>query len=181
MKSLFNGYNRKKIYGRVNRNVNIGERIKQIRKSYSMSQATFASHIGISQGTLSEIERGKFNPSVETVISISEKMGVKTDWLLRGDSIVGDLSTNLELFEDQLIQKIYNVIQEYINKTFEINEELKEKVLFELINDIHALISDTPLISEEIGLLKKYRTLLPKDKKEIQAIVDLKQTNMISY
>ncbi|MEK5024532.1 helix-turn-helix domain-containing protein [Paenibacillus sp. FSL M7-1046] len=157
--------------------MSIGERIKQIRKLYSMSQATFASHIGISQGTLSEIERGKFHPSVETVISISKEMGVKTDWLLRGDKTSGNLIM-LEPNGEQLTQKVYNLIRDAILK---ISEEIKEDVRTgelssTLITDIWSSMYNTSLTIEEADLLNKYRLLLPKDKKEIQAIIAFKHS-----
>ncbi|ULO07051.1 helix-turn-helix transcriptional regulator [Paenibacillus sp. 19GGS1-52] len=155
----------------------IGVRIKQLRKSHSMSQATFASHIDISQGTLSEIERDKFYPSVETVVSISKVFGVKTDWLLRGDNVSGDLGM-LEPYGEQFTQKIYNLIRDAILK---ISEEIKEDVntaglSSTLISDIWSSMYNTSLTLEEIDLLNEYRLLLPKDKKEIQAIIALKHT-----
>lgn len=62
----------------------IGERFKQLRQFYQMNQTTFSKAIHVSQGTLSDIEKGKFTPSVETVLSVSGYFRISTDWLLQG-------------------------------------------------------------------------------------------------
>ena len=45
----------------------IGDKVKAIRKKNYLNQIDFAGVIGISQGRLSEIERGKTKPSAETL------------------------------------------------------------------------------------------------------------------
>ncbi|MEW9702277.1 helix-turn-helix domain-containing protein [Paenibacillus sp. SI8] len=47
---------------------NLGEQIKHIRKLHNFTQIQFAKMLNISQGNLSEIESGKLNPSLETII-----------------------------------------------------------------------------------------------------------------
>lgn len=62
----------------------IGERFKELRIKNELNQIEFAQRVGISQSTLSEIEKGKSKPSVETVVSTSNYFNVTTDWLLKG-------------------------------------------------------------------------------------------------
>lgn len=62
----------------------VGKRIKDLRKHFRLTQKKFADVIGISQGNLSEMEKDKFYPSVETVISIIKYFHVSADWLLLG-------------------------------------------------------------------------------------------------
>jgi DNA-binding XRE family transcriptional regulator len=57
------------IYWRALMNI-IGENIRKLRKMAGLTQIEFAKQIGISQGTLSDIEQGNSNPSVDTVLSI---------------------------------------------------------------------------------------------------------------
>ncbi|SHF51252.1 Transcriptional regulator, contains XRE-family HTH domain [Desulforamulus putei DSM 12395] len=66
----------------------IGKRFRQLRKSKGLNQIDFAAAIGISQGTLSDIEKDKCKPSVETVISASGYFKVSCDWLLTGEEPV---------------------------------------------------------------------------------------------
>jgi transcriptional regulator with XRE-family HTH domain len=65
--------------------MDIGVRFKQLRVTNNLKQVEFAQRVGISQSTLSEIEKGRSNPSVETVISTSKYFKVSTDWLLKGE------------------------------------------------------------------------------------------------
>ncbi|MCQ4922963.1 helix-turn-helix domain-containing protein [Tissierella carlieri] len=80
---------------------NIGERIKKIRKSIKMSQIEFSKKIGISQGTLSEIENGNNNPSIETLIKIKEMTNLDIDEIIYGKNN----NKNLEDEEINIINK----------------------------------------------------------------------------
>ncbi|MEK5057679.1 hypothetical protein BK126_05270 [Paenibacillus sp. FSL H7-0326] len=62
----------------------IGENIRKLRKTAGLTQIEFAKQIGISQGTLSDIEQGNCNPSVDTALSIHNHFNVTLDWLLKG-------------------------------------------------------------------------------------------------
>lgn len=60
----------------------LGQRIKNVRKRNKLNQVEFAKIIGVSQGTLSELEKDKYNPSIETIISIHKNFRVDLEWLL---------------------------------------------------------------------------------------------------
>ncbi len=63
--------------------IEIGSRIRRLRTLNGMTQKEFAKMVGISQGTLSDIESAKTLPSVETIISIVRSVdGVSCDDLL---------------------------------------------------------------------------------------------------
>ncbi|AQT84743.1 transcriptional regulator-like protein [Paenibacillus larvae subsp. larvae] len=63
----------------------LGERIREIRKKNQMNQTEFSNRVGVSQGTLSELEQNKYNPSLETVLAIIKEFNVNAKWLLFGD------------------------------------------------------------------------------------------------
>ena len=60
----------------------IGERIREIRGD--VLQEELAVYLGISQGQLSKIERGKMAPTVEILVRLSERFGKSVDWIVRG-------------------------------------------------------------------------------------------------
>jgi transcriptional regulator with XRE-family HTH domain len=60
----------------------IGARIRELRGT--MLQEELAEFLGISQGQLSRIERGKLGPTVEVLLRLIEKFGTSSDWILRG-------------------------------------------------------------------------------------------------
>lgn len=88
----------------------IGTRIKWVRKQNEYNQVDFAGKIGVSQGTLSELEQDKYNPSIETVMAIREKFNTDINWLLYGilssANEVSHLELRLDVDEIKLIEKL---------------------------------------------------------------------------
>lgn len=105
--------------------MSIGYRIKQVRQHTHLNQKRFAEAIGISQGNLSDIERGKFSPSVETIISVSRYSNISTDWLLKGTGPGPGEKTIQEAQQKELLP----IEREIIDKTRELDDEGKLEVL----------------------------------------------------
>ena len=58
----------------------IGQRIRQLRKEHGVAQAELADAAGISQSTLSDIERGEIvGRSLETLARLARFFGVSAD------------------------------------------------------------------------------------------------------
>ena len=62
----------------------IGSRIRELRGE--MLQDDLAKYLGISQGQLSKIERGKLGPTAEVLLRLVERFGESADWMLTGKS-----------------------------------------------------------------------------------------------
>ena len=62
----------------------IGSRIRELRGE--ILQEELAAYLGISQGQLSKIERGKLGPTVEVLVRLVDKFGRSADWILTGRS-----------------------------------------------------------------------------------------------
>ncbi len=62
----------------------IGERIRLIRNTKRMTQKTFAISLGIAQGFLCSIERGKKTPSLTLMIAIQYRYKINSEWLYTG-------------------------------------------------------------------------------------------------
>ena len=73
----------------------IGKRIRQLRGE--VRQNDFAPILGITQGQLSKIERGKVAPSVEVLLRLRDLFGKKVDWILTGK----DKNSEIKLAETQ--------------------------------------------------------------------------------
>ena len=61
----------------------IGSRIRNLRGA--VLQEELASYLGVSQGNLSKIERGKIAPSIEMLVLLSERFRKSIDWIVRGN------------------------------------------------------------------------------------------------
>lgn len=60
----------------------IGERMREYRRSIKMTQADFASRLGVTGAAVSAYETGNRLPSYEVLVKIANILGVSTDALL---------------------------------------------------------------------------------------------------
>jgi transcriptional regulator with XRE-family HTH domain len=86
----------------------LGEKIKIIRKLNKLNQIEFSHIIGVSQGTLSGLEKDKYKykPSLETVIALKLNFSVDLDWLLLEDAVI----SNTGIFRVQIDDLESNLI-----------------------------------------------------------------------
>ena len=61
----------------------IGSRVRSLRGR--VRQQKFASEMGLSQGQLSKVERGKGAPTLELLLGLAAKFGKTIDWIVRGE------------------------------------------------------------------------------------------------
>ena len=87
----------------------IGDRLRQLRRHLGVNQCDFAESIGLKQGSYSDIERGRSGLSNHVKMSLSEKYNVNIDWLVNGD---GDMFTG----EPKEVNSSSNIIILNINK-----------------------------------------------------------------
>ena len=62
----------------------VGRRIRGLR-GFDMTQADFASRIGVSQSYLSAVERGRNEIGAEVLLAISKGFDKSLEWLLTGE------------------------------------------------------------------------------------------------
>lgn len=61
------------------------ERIREVREHFGLSMEKFGARIGIGKTSISLLESGKNNPSVQTVALICCEFGVSERWLRTGE------------------------------------------------------------------------------------------------
>ena len=54
----------------------IGARLRELREARGISLGTLAAQAGIGKGTLSELETGRRNPTIETLFAVTTALGV---------------------------------------------------------------------------------------------------------
>lgn len=99
---------------------NLGSRIKAERQSRGITQEQLAERVDISTNFMSLIENGR-NMSVETLVRVSDFLGVTADYLLndtlqiKNDSISEQILQNLSTLNND--ERIYflNMIKQYKN------------------------------------------------------------------
>lgn len=78
-----------------NNTLQLGERVRAIRKSLKMTQKIFASSLGIVQSFLCAIEKGKKTPSNTLLIAAQHKYNINPIWLESGQGEPFSTSTPL--------------------------------------------------------------------------------------
>ena len=69
----------------------IGNRIKKKRTELKITQMQVYEKTGISSGHLSCIENGKYLPSAQAILALSELLDCSTDWILKGESSISKI------------------------------------------------------------------------------------------
>ncbi len=83
--------------------MNIGERIRKVRRELCLTQTQFANRIGSMQNTITRYERNNRNPSPSVIYSICKEFNVNRKWLETGEGEMFNLTPNNEL--EALIKK----------------------------------------------------------------------------
>jgi DNA-binding XRE family transcriptional regulator len=103
--------------------MSIGGRIKQIRLENNLNQKTFSELLGVSQGTLSDIESGKSLPSYSTLESLSRVFRSDLNWLICDMKVSQEMNkSDANDFEVEMLRNYRKLdeidkqeIAEYIN------------------------------------------------------------------
>ena len=90
--------------------MDIGSRIKQVRKDASLTQGEFGARIGISLSGVSSLEVGKNTPSEQTIRAICSEFSINRDWLVDG---VGEMQVQKPLLPELIhnLRKYPHVLQ----------------------------------------------------------------------
>ena len=95
----------------------MNERIKQLRKSLGLSGEKFGEKIGVSKVAVSLIEKGKNNPSEQTLKSICREFNVNETWLRTGDGEMFNQLSQAELAA-RIVGEALSSDNEFIQNTF---------------------------------------------------------------
>lgn len=87
------------------------DRIREVREHFGLSMEKFGSRIGIGKASISLLESGKNNPSIQTIALICREFGVNEQWLRTGEgemfeqtraSVLDRLATEYSLDKEQV-------------------------------------------------------------------------------
>ena len=99
--------------------MNIGDRLKRLRKELDLTQEAFASRIGSVQNTITGYESGRRTPSAPVISLICREFDVNEEWLRNGTGEMFAPESNDEL---EALAKKYNLsnadqvlIEKYVN------------------------------------------------------------------
>lgn len=81
----------------------VAGRIRSIRQERGLTQAAMAKNLGVSQKTISRIEKGETQPDFSLLMAIHEKFDVPAQWLITGEEAApGRLS---DFFSEEVLAR----------------------------------------------------------------------------
>lgn len=92
--------------------MDLGQRIREERQKLNLTQEKLSEAINVSSAYIGQIERGERCPTLETLIKLSNCLGVSIDYLLRES--IEPSSTNLSNLWVQLTQELSHDEKEMI-------------------------------------------------------------------
>lgn len=113
------------------------ERFKSIRKELGLNQAQFARAIGSAQSAVSNIEKGKLEPSKELLKAVMKEFNINANWLLMGgnESMIRESASGNE--HVALKQKIAVLEQAIMLKENELaQKQLETKQLRHMLGEV---------------------------------------------
>lgn len=129
--------------------MDIGNRIKKIRKELDLTQTEFAFRIGSLQNTITRYENNQRSPSASVINNICKTFDVNEEWLRTGNGEMFNPAPKSEL--ESLVEKYelshedFSLIEEFVNLKKE-----QRKVITEFVKKAAAnFIPSGSSISEE--------------------------------
>jgi len=103
----------------------LGQRIREERTKYRLTQEQLAEVAEVNESYVGQVERGEKNPSLETLVSIANSLGVTVDYLLQEEvnvepnSLINELisiTKDKDSDELRLMLNICRMISKYSSK-----------------------------------------------------------------
>ena len=155
----------------------MNERIKELRKTLSLTMEELGEKLGVTRSAISNIESGKRGITEQMVLAICREFEVNENWLRNG---AGEMfqpipKNGLEMLakEHNLNQFEYLVIEEYLNLPDE-----NRKAVLDFVMELFAKFSETRVALEHPAVIKadpNYPETMFKeapDSKEMQELSD---------
>ena len=104
----------------------IGKRIKKVRKEHGLSQSDLADKMNVSTSYVSDIENGKINFSLDSIMRLTEALQIAADWLLQTDipsvknihaAEIDNLLSDCSSSEAQLLIKMLKEMKKTIHQS----------------------------------------------------------------
>lgn len=116
--------------------MNVGDRIKKVRRELDLTQTEFAAQLGLTQNTITRYETGDRKPSAAVLSLIVKEFNVNENWLRTGE---GEIFRQREKdVIDQLCDELHasELDAEIIRAYFRIDPRIREPFMRRLIQEV---------------------------------------------
>ncbi|NQT19598.1 MAG: helix-turn-helix transcriptional regulator [Planctomycetes bacterium] len=84
----------------------VAGRIRSVRRKRGLTQAEMAQNLGVSQKTISRIEKGETQPDFSLLMAIHEKLDVSAQWLITGEEATPGLGRLADFFSEEALSRV---------------------------------------------------------------------------
>lgn len=98
----------------------MNERIKELRKTLSLSQEEFGKRVGVTKASISKLEKGERNLTTQMSMSICREFNASQHWLQTGE---GDMFKKIPE-EDETAVYVSELLEDEDNPLFDIIKEI---------------------------------------------------------
>lgn len=136
----------------------MGERIKEIRKFFNLTQQEFADRIGVKRNTVATYEMGRSAPSDSALSLICREFNINEKWLRTGNGKMLNPDSKSELSalakKYDLSDNAYVLVEKFLNLKKE-----QRNVLIDFIKDVAAGFAEMDSKSN----IKAFQTAISSD------------------
>ncbi len=97
--------------------MNIGDRIRTVRKQLGLNQTDFGEKIGLKQTSLAQIETGTRTATDRTTILICEKFNVNKVWLIEGR---GEMFESADMEFERAVDRVMFGESDFARRVFKL-------------------------------------------------------------
>ena len=90
--------------------MNVGNRLKKIRKAKGLTQQALGEFINVSKQAVANVESGHSNPSLEFISKLIENLNINSNWLITGKGEMFN-PPKFEDVEDSLTSKVEEILK----------------------------------------------------------------------
>jgi transcriptional regulator with XRE-family HTH domain len=153
-----------------------GEKIREVRERKRMTMREVAEKAGLSESLISQIERNRISPAIDTLMSIIDILEIDLDYIFR--DFKKDRPVNLIRKEEKKRAVIDGVIYEQLSRTLSSSEEHAIEAYFlEIPPGEKSGNDEYGHVGNELGVIIKGKGEFTVGKK----VIPLKEGDSISF
>lgn len=143
--------------------MNIGESIKIFRKNSGLTQQQLADKSNISRSYLADVEKNRYNPSIDTLQKIATSLGVSVDVFLKDEAGTTTINENIQtsslsLKEQDKLDKEAQEIVDNLRVSLSQNKEYLENEDYRVLEaSIRSALETIKLKNKEKYTPKKFK------------------------
>lgn len=156
----------------------LGEKLKEIRKRFGLSQEELAEMLNVSRQAITKWENDGGKPDIDNLLELSKKFGITVDSLLNNESELSDLSISVKLDKEKYGSKLssyYKILKEYYPEPWKIYTITVTKKMGKVEGVLDVLTGGDYFLIKQASDLSSYY-LVKKD--NLKLLVNIKDWTM---